>query len=429
MKIRRLLLFLWSIFFSYTIEANGKVEALLDVLDYHVQITLKLASQQIEGKVTITFHAPPQSREVAFDSGDLTVTQWEGDYIQAVKQQDGKTLVYLEEVNDVPYRLTLSYQGKPKRGLLFLEEALYTVYFTHHWMICHFDPADHASMRMDITLPKELICVANGEHLQSITKDTTTTHSWRLDQASPAYTYGFTAGAFTQVSDSQGGKNIQYFSADYDASQLRQIFQYTPDMIAFFEEKTGIPYSQHTYSQVLVGNHYQEMAGFALLKRSYGRLVLRDSTETNLISHELAHQWWGNRISCRSWKHFWLNEGFATYMSAAYNEHRFGKEKYLKDIDSYFQVYQKIKTKGNDKSLVFPNWLNPSVDDRNLVYFKGAYVLHCLREELGDEDFWKGIKHYSSAFYGKSVTTKDFQSAMEEATEKSLGHFFDEWVY
>ena len=84
-------------------------------------------------------------------------------------------------------------------------------------------------------------------------------------------------------------------------------------MLDFFESKSGIPYPQKSYAQVLIGNHYQEMSGFAVLNHKYGTMVLKDGTETNLISHELAHQWWGNRITCRSWKHMWLNEGMATF--------------------------------------------------------------------------------------------------------------------
>ena len=158
-------------------------------------------------------------------------------------------------------------------------------------------------------------------------------------------------------------------------------------------------------------------------------MVLEDSTETNLISHELAHQWWGNMITCKNWNHFWLNEGFATYMSAAYNEHRFGKIKYQQDIDAYFGVYDKIRTAGEDKPLVFKSWSNPTKNDRNLVYFKGAYVLHLLRKELGDEAFWKGVMFFTQRYYGKSVTTEDFQLAMEQSSGRDLKVFFETWIY
>ena len=199
--------------------------------------------------------------------------------------------------------------------------------------------------------------------------------------------------------------------------------------MSFFEHKTGIKYYQSNYTQILIGSNYQEMSGFSVLKNSYGNLVLKDSTETNLISHELAHQWWGNRITCKNWNHFWLNEAFATYMSAAYNEYRFGLKKYKADIDSYQKVYQDILKSGNDKPLVFDNWTNPSRADRNIVYFKGAYVLHLLREEMGDEAFWEGVKNYSQRYFGKSVTTVDFQQAMQASVNRNLDDFFNEWVY
>jgi len=199
--------------------------------------------------------------------------------------------------------------------------------------------------------------------------------------------------------------------------------------MSFFEAKSGVPYVQSTYFQILIGNHYQEMSGFSVLKEAYGKLVMADSTETNLISHELAHQWWGNMITCENWNHFWLNEGIATFMSAAFNEYKFGRDKYTSDIDSYRKVYESIRNKGKDKPLVFADWSNPTREDRNLVYFKGAYVIHLLRMELGEKDFWESIKYYSKKYFASSVNTHDFQKALEESTGRNLNAFFNKWIY
>ena len=124
-----------------------------------------------------------------------------------------------------------------------------------------------------------------------------------------------------------------------------------------------------------------------------------------------------------------MNEGMANFMTAAYIEHRFGRAEYLREIETYRASYEKVRQAGKDKSLVFPDWLHPTDDDRTLVYDKGAYVLHLLREELGDEDFWKGRRSYSRAYFGKSVVTADFQTAMEQASGKRLQGFFSKWVY
>jgi aminopeptidase N len=116
-------------------------------------------------------------------------------------------------------------------------------------------------------------------------------------------------------------------------------------------------------------------------------------------------------------------------MAAAYKEHRFGREEYLREIEANRASYQKVRDAGKDRSLVFPNWLNPSADDRTLVYDKGAYVIHLLREELGERDFWAGIRQYTRMYFGKSVMTPDFQKAMEAASGKNLTDFFSKWVY
>jgi aminopeptidase N len=254
-------------------------------------------------------------------------------------------------------------------------------------------------------------------------------YSWSQDYETSPYTYGFAIGSFNDFHADYRGISLHYYSKNHTSAQLKTIFSNTSNMIGFFEERSGTSYIQNSYTQILIGNHYQEMSGFAILSESYGELVLGDSTETNLISHELAHQWWGNLITCENWNHFWLNEGFATFMTAAYNEYRFGKQKYEADINSYFAVYKAIRDGGKDKPLVFNNWSNPTKDDRNLVYFKGAYVLHLLRIELGEQKFWYGIKSYSQKYFGQSVNTFEFQKSMEEAVGHNLDKFFNKWIY
>ncbi|HEX9962083.1 MAG TPA: M1 family aminopeptidase, partial [Pyrinomonadaceae bacterium] len=165
------------------------------------------------------------------------------------------------------------------------------------------------------------------------------------------------------------------------------------------------------------------------MNEDYGRAVLKNERDIWLGAHEFAHQWWGNMVTNRDWTHFWLNEGMATFMTAAYKEHRFGREEYLSEIEKSKMRYERVRDAGKDKSLVFPDWNRPAREDRVLVYQKGAYVTHLLREEMGDEAFWKGLKIYTQKYWGKSVETVDFQKAMEKSSGKDLSAFFDKWVY
>lgn len=91
--------------------------------------------------------------------------------------------------------------------------------------------------------------------------------------------------------------------------------------------------------------------------------------------------------------------------------------------------YEALRQTGHDKSLVFANWHAPTAEDRSLVYDKGAYVTHLLRQHLGEQAFWDGLRAYTRQYWGKSVQTADFQHAMEQSSGRDLSDFFDRWVY
>jgi len=223
---------------------------------------------------------------------------------------------------------------------------------------------------------------------------------------------------------------LQYLVTSFTDDEARRIFHDTADMLEFFESRAGVRYADKTYSQVLAaGGVEQEMSSFTAMNEAYGKGVLANERELWLGAHEFAHQWWGNMVTCRDWNHFWLNEGIATFMATAYIERRFGRDAYMREIDTYRSNYEKVRAAGKDKSLVFPDWLHPTREDRTLVYDKGAYVMHLLREEMGEQAFWNGLKIYTRRFFGKSVVTSDFKAAMSEANGKSLDKFFDKWVY
>ncbi|HEX6890866.1 MAG TPA: M1 family aminopeptidase, partial [Chryseolinea sp.] len=229
--------------------------------------------------------------------------------------------------------------------------------------------------------------------------------------------------------DSIGNLELRYLSSSYSSTELSQIFTETKSMIQFFEERSGVSYPGRSYTQVLgEGNVSQEMAGFTVIRLNYGKQVLSNSSDINLAAHELAHQWWGNSVTCVNWNHFWLNEGFAVFMSSAFKEFRFGREHYLKDIETYHNAYQAVVKKGLDKPLIFQNWINPTSDDRTLVYYKGAYILHLLREQLGEKMFWDGVKLYTSAYFGKSVVSNDLRRVMEDVSGRDLRPFFAKWI-
>jgi aminopeptidase N len=425
-------IFIFSIILllATSVQARSK-DFELDVISYHLTIEPNIDKKYIRGTVVIKFQIENDVNSVAFKSGNLVIDKVIGDNVASFEKRDGGLIIKLSEREKKENEITIDYHGNPTNGLLFDPDRgqIFTVYSTSQWMICNDSPGDKALFHLKISIPAGKDCIASGQLVSQVRKKDKIQYSYQQNYESPPYTFGFAIGNFNQTEEKSGDILLRYYSQDYPSDQLIAIFRETPTMLSFFEEKSGVEYDQPMYSQILIGDHYQEMSGYSTLKDTYGKLVLKDSTETNLISHELAHQWWGNRVTCKNWNHFWLNEAMATYMSAAYNEYRFGEEKYQSDIGSYYEVYEAIKTRGNDKPLIFANWSNPSRDDRNLVYFKGAYVLHLLREKIGDEIFWEAIKFYTTKYFGESVETGDFQKAVEESSGVQLDDFFNEWIY
>ena len=408
-----------------------------DVLHYEAQVEPDIANKSVTGKVLIRLISRVDNlATIDLDCGDLT--------IDAVRE-NGAAREFLRA--DRHLRVTLSrpakanekreieieYHGTPRFGIRFFPDRaqVYTVFSTSQWLVCVDAPDDKATLRLKLIVPSDFKTVANGSlATQSKLRDNKIVYEWRQSIPVPTYTFGFAAGRFRRHTQKQGRVQLRYLGTQFSAKELFRIFRDTADMIDFYEERAGVRYADSTYTQVLAaGGAEQEMSGFTVLRESYGREVLANEREVWLGAHELAHQWWGNMVTCRDWNHFWLNEGIATFMAAAYKEHRFGREEYLREIEANRVNYQRVRDAGKDRSLVFPDWSNPTREDRTLVYDKGAYVLHVLREELGERDFWTGIRQYTRMHFGKSVTTPDLQSAMEDASGKNLTDFFAKWVY
>jgi aminopeptidase N len=409
---------------------NAVAHGSTDVLHYSATIEPDIASKSVKGSVLI--RVLTDSQEIVFDCGNLTVDS---------VTENGKPLRF--SVNEHKLRVTLpkttgdrqievQYHGTPRYGIRFYpdRQQVYTIFSTSQWMVCNDDPSDKATFTLSLVLPATLTVVANGELIsQREQPGAKRVSEWRQRSPIPTYIFGFAAGPFKIVKEKHRNVELQYLATNYSEAEVRRIFRATPDMLDFFESRAGVKYADKTYTQVLAaGGVEQEMSSFTALKESYGKDLLNNEQDVWLAAHEFAHQWWGNMVTCRDWNHFWLNEGVATFIAAAYIEHRFGRAAYLREIESYRANYEKVRAAGKDKPLVFPDWLHPTSEDRTLVYDKGAYVLHLLREEMGERAFWRGLQIFTKRHFGKSVVTSDFMSAMEEANGKSLHEFFAKWV-
>lgn len=408
----------------------------VDILHYAVALVPDIAGKRVTGQMSVTLKATHKDATVVvLDSGELNVTSvTHNNRALAFEQRDGRLRITLDQPapTDAPATLQLHYEGAPPFGLEFAPERdeVYTVFSTSQWMPSVDAPDERATLALSLVLPPGLKAAGTGRALPSRTlPDGRVEHRWMLASPMPAYVYGFAAGRYQQATLAYGKSALHLLSVDRSPQELEQIFARTGDMLDFFADRAGLPY-HGDYSQALVARTIgQEMAGLSVMSEAYGAEVLDKPDQIALIAHEAAHQWWGNRVTCAGWEHFWLNEGMANFMTAAYLQHAQGEAAYQAKIKAWRERLELLRAKGADRPLVYPDWKAPTADDRAVVYQKGAYVLHLLRAEMGEDAFWRGIRAYTQANDGRSVVTADFQRAMEQAAGRSLQPFFSEWLY
>jgi aminopeptidase N len=399
------------------------------VVHYDARVDVDVEHGRVSGTVTMTAVAGEAgATELRLDSGDLVVDAARVDGRPAVfNSADRRLTIAMPHPVARGKRIDVSvtYHGQPRAGVRFFADRrqAYTVFSTSHWMVCDDAPGRKATLKLTVTTPDpDVTVIGSGRRADG--------GAWVIDTPTSTYLFAFAVGRFHGVTATERDVKLIYQSESFSDDELRAIFRETPAMLAFFEERSGVPYRGVAYTQVLAAGSVEQEAGqLTLLNEDSGRALLKDPSDVWLEAHELAHQWWGNGVTCRAWTDFWLNEGLATFMADAYKERRFGREAYLKEIEASRARYERVRDAGHDHALVYADWTHPTAADRTIVYHKGAYVLHMLREQLGDEVFWRALRAYTRAFMGKSVGTVDFQQAMERASRVDLAAFFRRWIY
>ncbi|WP_242691067.1 M1 family metallopeptidase [Lysobacter enzymogenes] len=418
-----------------TAAPAARAGANLDVLHYTARIEPDIVAKTLRGQVSIRLALRADgAQHLEFDAGDLEIDKVsEHGRALAFDKSEQRLRVRLPKPGKFGERheIDIAYRGAPRYGLEFHPDRseVYTIFSTSQWLVCIDAPSERASFDLTLTVPSGLKAAGNGRLVsKSALGGRRDSYRWRQDQPMPSYVYGFAAGRYNEAGGNGENGELRFLSADLQSAQLRQVFADTADMMRFFGRRAGIRY-RGPYTQVLVAKTIgQELDGIGLLSEAYGREVLEKPEAQGLIAHELAHQWWGNMVTNLDWGQFWLNEGFANFMTAAYLQHRYGEDAYRERVEAWKKRVDKLRESGKDHALVYAVWNKPSADDRAVVYQKGAYVLHLLREEVGERAFWRGVRTYTRAYYGHSVTSADLRKVMERASGRDLSAFFARWV-
>ena len=423
----------------------------------HVRLELAfdLARGGINGTATTTFRPRVDGlREAVFDAFEMeieSVTDGNGRTL-AFTHSDGKLRIDLGRARSSRRSITTAvrYAARPRRGIYFNRpERAYpdrpAQIWTQgqpedapYWFPCFDYPGEKSTSELIAEVPLGWFALSNGR-LEARSDDRRRRRSrfhWVQDVPHPAYLFTLVAGEFEAVEDDADGVPVQYYGPPCRADDLRRAFGRTPEMLRFFAQKIGVPYPYAKYATVAI--HDFTFGGMentsattmtdTLLHDERAHQDLAEGTDS-ITAHELAHQWFGDLLTCREWSHGWLNESFATYFDALFVEHAHGRDDFRYEMHQSARAYMAEDSGSYRRPLVENVFRGPiDVFDRHL-YERGSLVLDMLRSELGDDQWWATMHHYVTKHAGGDVLTHDLQRAIEEATGRNLDWFFEQWVW
>jgi aminopeptidase N len=445
----KLLLSALSVFiFSVCLNAkdNYKVNPLIDILHYEFNINVNDTNNIISGEaiITLKFNDIVNSFELDLKNVDpsgkgmkLKSVTFSGGRIKWVHSENKVQIILLSPVvKSTTGVISLTYSGIPADGLIISKNKFGNrTFFADHWpdrarnyLPCIDHPSDKATVEFIITAPKHYEVVASGYLVEeSDLKGGIKLTHWKEDV--PLSTKVMTFGAASFAVQFAGNVNhIPVWTWVYPENRNEGFYDYSFALkpLEFYCKLIG-QYSYEKLANVQSKTIFGGLENAGCIFYSENSVTGQGKAES-LIAHEIAHQWFGNAVTEADWHHIWLSEGFATYLTSVYMEKTYGKEKLAESMksarDRVLKYYERSPAPVIDTTITNLMKLLSANS-----YQKGAWVLHMLRQETGDESFWKGMQLFYEKFRNKNALTVDFQNVMEEASGKDLKKFFFQWLY
>lgn len=448
MMLKRSFLFLFLVLFSsHALQAQEHYERLskIDIQHYRFQLELNDQNNEVKGKAVIKVRFKDDVRSFHLDlvsesggSGMRVSEILENGESVSFDQEDEKLEISLssrtEKYEERLYQI--SYQGIPKDGLVIGQNKHGDRTFfgdnwpnrARHWLPSVDHPSDKASVEFVITAPNHYQVVANGRLIEEtdLDDDTKLTH-WKTDIVLPTkvMVIGVAPFAVQHLGDIQGIPMSSWiFPQDreagfYDYSQATYVLHWFMDHVG--------PYPYAKLANVQSKTRYGGMENAGNIFYSENS-VRGDRSIEGLLAHEIAHQWFGNSASEADWHHVWLSEGFATYFTDLYMEWRYGRDMLEQRMNDEREAVLRFAA-GSDAPIVDQSIKNYNRLLNTNSYQKGGWVLHMLRNQIGEDAFWAGIHDYYQEYQYSNALTSDFQQVMEEASGQDLEWFFQQWIF
>lgn len=415
-----------------------------------LDVTPDFTRRSVTGQVTIHFSPVAEKlTRLELDAVNLTIQTVSAEGAKVKGHSTSKDKLLVDFAEPIPATgeatLTVSYTCQPEHGIYFRtpemgypqgDMQLWTqgeAELHRYWFPCYDYPNDRFTSEIVCHAPEGMEVVSNGK-LVSRDRDKDgplIRWHWKQEQPHVNYLIALAAGHFYRLDAQAGRVPLALLVPPSEKDQAVPAFRDTQKIMVFFEEETGTPYPWDKYYQVychdfLAGGMENTscsfMAGTALFPEAVGHL----DTLHRLDAHELAHQWFGDLLTCRDWAHLWLNEGFASYYTVLYEEQKNGREGMLLSLQG---EARSVIGANDPKPVVWRDYEHPMQQFDSRAYPKGAWILHMIRCRLGAELYRLGVQHYIRYHRDTNVVTDDLQQAFEAVSGRSFDQFFDQWVH
>ena len=422
----------------------------IDILHLTLDVTPDFKARTVSGRAVLRFK--PIARpldELKLDGVDLRVrTVTATERILGWQATDRQVIVTFDKPIPADHEasVTIDYSAEPKKGLYFrTPEMGYKPEDMHvwtqgeplearHWFPGFDAPNEKFTSEIVCRVPDGMTVLANGRRMGE-EKDSSTglvAVRWLQDKPHVNYLIAMVAGYVKGIEDRHRDVPLAFYTPASQIAQAKNSFKETREVMEFFEKEIGVPYPWAKYYQVVVDDFTWGGMENTSLTILTDRTLHRDETEQlgssrGLVAHEMAHQWFGDFVTCKDWSHLWLNEGFATYYEILHGGHKEGRDELL------YGMYQAAKgfinAPNDTNAIVRRDFNNPEEQFGFHAYPKGAWILHMLRSELGDDLFRRCVKTYLERHAFGNATTDDFSKILEEISGRSFDQFFDQYVY
>lgn len=415
----------------------------IDVQHYEFNITLSDRSDTIIGKASVEVKFLTASKQFSLDLASVE----KGKGMDVVGVFDNGLPVEFTHKND---KLTINtnakagetkdfdiqYIGVPRDGLIISKNRFEDRTFfadnwpnrAHHWIPCNDRPDDKASFEFIVTAPYQYKIISNGVRVseQPLESPKHITH-WKEDIALPTKVMVIGAARFAVKQYANSPKNIPVTAWIFPQDSTKGFSDYAvaPEILQFFSSYIA-PYPYKKLANVQSKTIFGGMENASAIFYAEGSVTGKGTAE-DLLAHEIAHQWFGDMASEKSFAHLWLSEGFATYFTNLYFEKKYGQEKMRERMEEDRKDIIRFVKENNhpvvDTTADYMELLNAN------SYQKGGWVLHMLRSEVGDSVFHRIIQMYYQQYKGNNADTRDFERVAEKVSGKDLKWFFDQWLY